>query len=184
MLVALSSTSYCARRSLSEGQGSRNFKSKCAASAATIPRNIVARWGPLSLSFVSTCLQCHLLCWRSLSSLFFLFLLLVAYVTVCCQSRLCTHLFPLSELSVHLCLAAGWSLVVISLSHCLVVPLVDVCCQSGLCTHLSLLSELGVRLCLTVGLSFVAFSSSTHFLVSTSALDGLLFDFDIQGQVH
>ena len=43
MLVSLSSTSYYAGRSLSEGQGSRNFKSTCAASAATVPRNLAAR---------------------------------------------------------------------------------------------------------------------------------------------
>ena len=173
----LSSTLYCAGRWSSEGQESRNFKSTCAASAATVPRNIVARRGPF-LSFVSTCLQCHLLCRHSVFTF-----LLVDYVTVCYRSRLCKHLFPLSELSVRLRLAAGWSPVVISLSHHLLVPSVDVCYQSGLCTHLFLLSELGVRLRLTVGLPFVAYSSSTHFLVPTFALDGLVFDFDII-QVH
>ena len=175
----LSSTLYCVGRSLSEGQGSKNFKSMCVALAATVLGNIVNHRGPLSLSFVSTCLQCHLLCRRSVFTF-----LLVAYVAVCCRSRLCTHLFPLSELSVCLCLAAGWSLVVISLSHHLLVASTGVCCQLGLCTHLSLLSELGVRLCLTVGLSFVAFSSSTHFLVSKFAVDCWVFDFDIQDQVH
>ena len=69
-------------------------------------------------------------------------------------SKLCTHLFPLSELSIRLRLAAGWSPVVISLSHHLLVASVGVCCQSGLCTQLSLLSELDVCLCLAVGLSF------------------------------
>ncbi len=169
MLVVLSSTLYCVGRSLSEGQGSKNFKSMCVALAATVLGNIVNHRGPLSLSFVSTCLQCHLLCRRSVFTF-----LLVAYVAVCCRS----------ELSVCLCLAAGWSLVVISLSHHLLVTLTGVCCQSGLCTHLSLLSELRVRLRLTVGLSFVAFSSSTHFRVSKFAVDCWVFDFDIQDQVH
>ena len=130
--------------------------------------------GPLSLSFVSTYLQRHLLCRRSVFTF-----LLVEYVTVCCRSRLFTHLFPLSELSVRLHLAAGWSPLVISLSHHLLVASVGVYYQSGLCTHLFLLSELGFRLRLTVGLSFVAYSSSTHFLVSTFALDGLVSDWDI-----
>ena len=134
--------------------------------------------GLLSLSFVSTCLQCHLLCQRSVFTF-----LLVDYVTVCCRSRLYTHLFSLSELGVCLRLAAGWSPVVISLSHYLLMASVGVCYQSGLCMHLFLLSELGVHLRLTVGLSFVTYSSSTHLLVSTFALDGLVFDFDII-QVH
>ena len=132
---------------------------------------------PLFLSFVSTCLQCHLLCRRSV----FRFLL-VDYVKVCCRSRLCTHLFPLSELGVRLHLTTGWSPVVISLYHHLLVASVGVCCQSRLCTHLSLLSELGVHLCLSY--IVICLFLSTHFLISTFALDGLVFDCDIQGQVH
>ena len=162
MLIALSSTLYCAKRSSSKGQGSKNFESTCVTSAATVPRTIVARRGPLSLSLVSTCLQCHLLCLHSVFTF-----LLVDYVAVCYQSRLCTHLFPFSELSVRLRLAAGWSPVVISLSHHLLVASVGICCQSGLCTHLSLLSKIGVCLCLTVRSSFC----SLFFIISFSCMD-------------
>ena len=85
------------------------------------------------------------------------------------------------------CLPVCLSCLPASLSACLSVvflwlQLASAISHGCVCTFF-LLSELGVRLRLTVGLSFVAYSSSTHFLVSTFALDGLVSDFDII-QVH
>ena len=114
-------------------------------------RRVRLRLLPFQGRLVSMCLQCHFLCRHAV---FTSFLWLMS-------------LSVISELSICLRLATGWSRVVISLSHHHLVASVGICCQSRLCKHLSLLSELRIRLRLTVGLSFVAFSLSTHFLVST-----------------
>ena len=178
MLVVLSSTLYRARRRLSEGQESRNFQVDVCGFGCYRPKEHCCPSGPLSLSFVSTCLQCYLLCRRSVFTF-----LLVAYVAICCQSRLCTHV------SRFLSLVSAFVSQLDGLLSSFLCPIIFLWLQlasaiSQGCVHtFFLLSELGIRLRLTVELSFVAYSSSTHFLVSTFALDGLVFDFDII-QVH
>ena len=178
MLVALSSILYCAGRRSSEGQESRNFKSTCAASAATFPRNIAARRGPFLchscprvfnvLSFVSALFSLSFLWITSLSA--------IGQGCACIFSRF-------------LSLASAFVLQLDGLLSSFLCSIIFLWLQltsaisQGCVRTFFLLSELCVRLRLTVGLSFVAYSSSTHFLVSTFALDGFVSDFDII-QVH
>ena len=92
--------------------------------------------------------------------------------------------FSLSELSVHLRLAAGWSPAVISLfHHFLVASVGGVCCQSGLCTFLCSLSSRSAFVSQLDCHFLLPFLRQLIFLYRC-ALGGLLFDFDIQGQVH
>ena len=134
-------------------------------------------------AFMCWLLHCYL-CFGKLTPTFIIFALSIFYLPVCLFIAYC-FCFPFFVLwyvsvslpvSLPICLSVCLSVclsIVISLFHHLLVASVCDCCQSGLCTHLSLLFELRVHLRLTVGLSFGAFSSSTHFLVLTSALDGL-----------
>ena len=160
------------------GPREQEFKSTCAALAAIVPRNIVARRGPFLchscprvfnvISFVGALSLLSFLWIMSLSAvgqgcarIFFCFLSLASAFILQLDGLLLSFLCPIVFLWLQLASAISQG-----------------------CVHtFLLLSEIGVRLRLTVGLSFVAYSSSTRFLVSAFAVDGLVSDFDII-QVH
>ena len=63
------------------------ISSRCVRLRLLLSQGTFLPFGAPFLSFVSTCLQCHLLCRCSVFTF-----LVVASVDVCCRSRLCTNL--------------------------------------------------------------------------------------------
>ena len=151
--VVLPSTSCCWRTSSSEDQEKRSFKSMCAASAATVPRNIVAHRGPFHLVFVFLITSQ----WQ-FNAFVLSFILCLAVYGMSSESKLlffesqslyicssgddaCNHLESRSQLTSMSCIRFSWS---VSLSQRLLLVLSSpyplLACDDA-CNHLELRSQ-------------------------------------------